>query len=189
MKLTKRSRLSEVALCVGEALEAAGIRAVLTGGACASLYSGGLYQSSDLDFIIQGSVSSERLDRALAVVGFLRKGHHYEHREAPFLVEFPAGPLAIGKDFRIEPAEYRIRKAKILALSSTDSCRDRLAAFYHWRDRQSLKVAALIARRHKVDLDLLRRWSEQEGAKAGFVEFLSLMKSIRRPRRGRVAGA
>jgi hypothetical protein len=161
---------------------------VLTGGACASLYSGGLYQSSDLDFIIQGSVSSERLDRALGVVGFLRKGHHYEHGAAPFLIEFPAGPLAIGRDFRIEPVEYRIRKATILALSSTDSCRDRLAAFYHWQDRQSLRVAAQIARRHRVDMDLLRRWSEEEGAEAGFEDFLSLMKSLRRSGGGRGAG-
>jgi len=177
VKLTGRSKLSEVALCVGKALEAAGIRAVLTGGACACLYSGGLYQSSDLDFIIQGSISSEKLDSALKEVGYHRKGHHYEHSAAPFVVEFPAGPLAIGRDFRIDPVAYRIRKATILALSPTDSCRDRLAAFYHWQDRQSLRVAVQIARRHRVNLDVLRRWSEQEGAKAGFEDFLALRRS------------
>lgn len=171
--------MSEAASCVGAALKAADIRAVLTGGACASLYSGGRYQSADLDFILESGVPVERLDKALAAVGFARKGHHYEHPTAPFSVEFPAGPLAIGKDFRIEPVEYRIRRTMILTLSATDSCRDRLAAFYHWGDRQSLKAAAMIARRHKVNLALLRRWSRQEGAVA-FGEFLALVRRARR---------
>jgi hypothetical protein len=179
VKLTKRSRLSDVALCVGRTLESAGLRAVLTGGACASFYTGGSYQSSDLDFIIQTSVSAEVLDRAMAEIGFARKGRHYEHPETPYFVEFPAGPLAIGKDLRIEPVEHRIRKAQILALSPTDSCRDRLAAFYHWGDRQSLKTAAAIARRHQVDLGVLRQWSEGEGAEPAFEEFLSALRRHR----------
>jgi hypothetical protein len=185
--LTKRSRLREVALCVSRALESAGIRAVLTGGACASLYSRGSYQSSDLDFIIQSKTSAAALDKAMAGVGFFRRGSHYEHPEAPFFVEFPAGPLAIGRDFRIEPVEFRIHKTRILALSPTDSCRDRLAGFFHWGDRQSLKTAVVIARRQKVDLDVLRRWSAGEGARQAFEEFLSGIKRsrIRRRRTGR----
>ncbi len=184
MRLTKRSRLREVALCVSRALEAAGIRAVLTGGACANLHAGGRYQSSDLDFIIQTKVSSGELDRAMAGVGFSRKGGHYEHPEAPFFVEFPAGPLAIGRDFRIQPVEFKMHSARVLTLSPTDSCRDRLAGFFHWGDRQSLKVATAIARRCKVDLDIVRTWSAMEGAQPAFEEFLARLKKSR-IRRGR----
>jgi hypothetical protein len=56
-------------------------------------------------------------------------------------------------------------------LSATDSCRDRLAAFYHWNDRQSLRVAVLIARRARVDMKRLRAWSAVEGAAGKFAEF------------------
>ena len=39
--------------------------AVLTGGACATLYSGGRYQSWDLDFILQSGATRDQLDTAL----------------------------------------------------------------------------------------------------------------------------
>jgi hypothetical protein len=165
------------------ALSAAGIRAVLTGGACASLYSRGRYESSDLDFIIQGTVSVEQLDAAMASIEYRRVGNQYEHARAPYFVEFPAGPLAIGRDFRIQPVEFKVRRADVLALSATDSCRDRLAAFYHWNDRQALKTAVSIARLHKVDLASIRKWSAEEGAHESLGTFLDALKEG--PRRAR----
>src|SRR5438876_4938131 len=41
LKITQRSALADVAIVVGDALRRAGIRGVLTGGACAHLYSAG----------------------------------------------------------------------------------------------------------------------------------------------------
>jgi len=164
------------------ALSAAGIRAVLTGGACASLYSRGRYQSSDLDFIIQSTVSRVQLDGAMAEIGFRRRGNQYEHPISRFFVEFPAGPLAIGADVHIEPVEYAIRRFGVAALSATDSCRDRLAAFYHWNDRQALRAALAIARLHKVDLESIRKWSDGEGTRPAFEEFMAALKKPRRSR-------
>ena len=162
------------------ALGSAGIRAVLTGGACASLYSRGKYQSSDLDFIIQSTVSRTKLDVAMAAIEFRRVGDHYEHPVAAFFVEFPAGPLAIGEDLRIQPVEYKIRHFGVLALSATDSCRDRLAAFYHWNDRQALTAAVAIARLRPVNIETIRKWSAREGALRPFEEFLAALKMARR---------
>jgi len=48
-------------------------------------------------------------------------------------------------------------------LSPTDCGRDRLAAYYHWNDLQSLEQAVLVARAHKVDLREIARWSRAEG--------------------------
>lgn len=75
-----------------------------------------------------------------------------------------------------------MRRARALVLSPTDSCRDRLAAFYHWNDRQSLEVAVAIARRNRVNMAAIRRWSIAEGAARGFDEFLAELKGARRPR-------
>lgn len=164
--------MADVVRCVATALRSAGIRGVLTGGACASLYTRGGYKSSDLDFIIQNAVSSTQLDGAMASAGFRRVGKQYEHPHAPFFVEFPAGPLGIGTDVHIQPIEYRIKGSVVSALSATDSCRDRLVAFYHWNDRQALKVAVSIVRRHRVNLTVIRQWSEDEGARSKCEEFM-----------------
>ena len=166
----------------------AGIKAVLTGGACASLYSRGEYQSSDLDFVLQSAVSQQTLDSVMRTIGFRREGGHYSHPTASFFVEFPTGPLGIGADLSIQPVVYRVGRVRVLALSPTDSCRDRLAAFFHWHDRQSLMTAVAVARRRKVDLEAMRGWSDREGASAAFAEFLALLgnscrKRIRPPKR------
>jgi hypothetical protein len=91
LKLSKRSSLADVAVATGDALRRAGIRAVLTGGACANLYSGGAYQSSDADFVLAGRCSTSDVDRALSTLGFAREGDRYVHRLISFFVEFPSG--------------------------------------------------------------------------------------------------
>lgn len=188
MSLSKRSSLAAVAIAVGDALRRHGIRAVLTGGACASLYTRGLYQSADMDFIVSGRVTQAALDQTMASIGFRRRHDRYVHPRLRFYVEFPRGPLAVGADYRLRPVERARGRARTLALSATDSCRDRLAAFYHWADRQSLTVAVTIARRNPVDLAAVRRWSRGEGAAHLFDEFLAeLARARRRARRRRRA--
>ncbi|HEU5182300.1 MAG TPA: hypothetical protein VFW45_16055 [Candidatus Polarisedimenticolia bacterium] len=179
MSLTADSSLGHVAAEVAKTLARAGIRAVLTGGACATLYSEGKYQSFDLDFILQSAASSHELDEAMRGIGFRRVGNHYEHARARFLVEFPAGPLGIGSDLDVKPVTYRIGKVGVRALSATDSCRDRLAAFYHWNDRQSLSTAVEIARRRRVNLSKIGKWSVKEGAASKFQQFLDSLERLR----------
>src|SRR3972149_6452949 len=132
-----------------------------------------------MDFILVGATTQARLDTAMASVGFVRKGDRYVHPRVVFYVEFPRGPLAIGSDYRIPPPG---RRGRALILSATDSCRDRLAAFYHWNDRSSLDVAVAIALRSPVRLATVRSWSIAEGFTAGFAEFL---REVRRARVGR----
>jgi hypothetical protein len=71
----------------------------------------------------------------------------------------------------------------LLLLSATDSCRDRLAAFYHWRDRQALGAAVAIATNHAVDLVKIRVWSRREGAAEGIEEFLRNLEAAKRASR------
>ena len=176
MSLTARSSLAQVAACVANALARSKIRAVLTGGACATLYSKGEYQSSDLDFILQSAVTSKELDGVMNAIGFRRTGNRYAHPRTAFFVEFPAGPLGIGTDIDVRPVVHRIGRIGVRVLSATDSCRDRLAAFYHWNDRQSLITAVQIASHRKVDLNAIRTWSEREDASEKYSEFLGILR-------------
>ncbi len=185
MKIRASSSLPVVAVAVGDALRRAGIQAVLTGGACASVHTAGAYSSVDADFVLIGEVTRHDLDQALAGLGFRRSGDRYIHPETEFYVEFPRGPLAIGADDRIRPVEYAAGPRRCLALSATDSCRDRLAAFFHWKDRQSLGVAVSIALAHRLDWRLIRRWSQTEGFSARYEEFLAELRRERRRRSGR----
>lgn len=171
--------VATVAVRVGDALRRAGVGAVLTGGACASLYARGAYQSADVDFVLQGVVSQETLDAALRPLGFTRRGGRYVRRGSPIYVEFPRGPLAIGADHRIRPVRRGRGRAQTLALSATDACRDRLAAFYHWDDRQALAAAVAIAARNRVAMTAIRTWSEREGASEGFEEFRAALRHAR----------
>ncbi len=180
MTLTAASTQRQVIEAVSRALSTHGIRAVLTGGACASLHSGGRYISQDLDYIVQGRVSQAQVETALGSSGFVRHGASYRHPRSPFFVEFPVGPLAIGDDELVEPVTVRVGRTDVLSLSATDSCRDRLAAFYHWNDRQSLDVAVKIAVHSRINTRAIREWSIREGREALFAEFLMATRAARR---------
>src|SRR5262249_367761 len=124
-------------------------------------------------------------DAAMAAIGFRRKGNQYVHPRARYLVEFPSGPLGIGADLDIRPVTFRIGRVGVKTLSPTDSCRDRLAAFYHWNDRQGLAVAGEIARRRKVNVGKILEWSRREGAankSRAFLDALTGPVPVPRPR-------
>lgn len=184
MTLRRGASLRAVTAAVGDSLRRHGIRGVVTGGSCASLHSDGVYQSQDIDIVLSGSVAQDALDRSLASVGFTRRGDRYVRADSPFFVEFPRGPLAVGGDEKIRPVELAIGRARFLALSPTDSCRDRLAQFFHWKDRQSLSVAVLIAARRRVNLRRIRAWSAAEGFSTEYEEFLRDLRAARRGRPG-----
>ena len=189
MTLSAASGLPEVAAAVSGSLERHGVEAALTGGACASLWSSGRYSSLDLDFVLTAPASRAAQERAMASLGFVREGDRFVHPTVRFWVEFPRGPLAIGSDLAVRPVEIPVGRRRVRGLSATDSCRDRLAAFYFWSDRQSLGVAVWIAVRNRVDLTRIEEWSRAEGHEAGCLEFLDALKRSRRSSAGRGATA
>jgi hypothetical protein len=138
----------------------------------------------DIDFVLSGNPARERLDEAMASIGFTRHRDRYVHPDVPYFVEFPAGPLAIGADYEIRPIEHRQGARRALVLSPTDACRDRLAAFYHWKDEQSLRAAVLVTLRNRIRMESIRRWSEAEGHEEGFQRFAAAVGRIRRKRTG-----
>ena len=53
---------------------------------------------------------------------------------------------------------------------------DRLAAFYHWNDYESLEQALLVARCQDIDLAKVQAWSEKEGMLEKFRLFKRKLK-------------
>lgn len=162
MNLTPESTLEEVGFRVCTALSKSGITAVLTGGSAATYHAPDSIHSFDLDFVIE--VDSDRGgEEALRELGYEMESGSYVHRENAYVIEFPPGPLSIGKD-RVRDWDTARRAGEILhVLTPSDSCRDRLAHFLFWDDWRALNHAVIVARKHHVGAESIRAWCESEG--------------------------
>jgi hypothetical protein len=176
----------ELAAAVCQALRTAGITVTLTGGACVAIWSSGKYASNDLDFIEEGPVSRQQLIQALRPLGFRPgKGRHFDHPQHDMFVEFPAGPLMVGNERVLKTVQRRTDAGTLRLLSPTDCVKDRLAAYFHWDDRQALDQALLVAGEQRIDLPEVRRWSRQEGHESKFEVFDEQVGAKRRARGSR----
>lgn len=162
MKAVKNMNLSEFAVLVYNHLKKKGIRCVLTGGACVSIYTDNQYQSYDLDFIDETESSRKEVNQALSEIGFFEENRYFRHPDTKFFVEFPSGPLSVGSEPVKNIVTLKFPSGQLKLLSPTDCVKDRLSAYYHWNDRQSLEQALLVARNQKIDLKEIRRWSKHE---------------------------
>lgn len=116
-QITETTTIEELAGIVSAALEAAGIYAVLSGGAVVSIYTNNEYD-----------------------VGTLR------------------------------------------LLTPTQCVMDRLAAYFHWNDLQSLDQALMVASSHPVNLSRLEEWAKREGANEKLETFKKRLGAKRRAR-------
>jgi hypothetical protein len=168
----------ELAGLVCQALRDAGVTVTLTGGACVAIWSRGKYISNDLDFIEEGPVPRRKIRDVMKRLGFTEKGRHFVHPATRFFVEFPTGPLMVGNQ-RIEiVAERKTIAGTLRLISPTDCVKDRLAAFFHWNDRQSLEQALLVAQAQRVDLKSVRAWSISEGNEEKFGVFKQRLSGL-----------
>jgi hypothetical protein len=160
-----------------------GIDVVLSGGAAVSIHSVGKYVSKDLDMVGVYSPRRRAIATALQEIGFEeQKTRYFKHPESEHIVEFPAGPLSVGGEpvRQIDEIEYSTGILRIV--SPTDCVKDRLAAYYHWGDRQSLTQAVLVAGENEIDLDEIKRWSQAEGSLNKFKEIRDqLSRNISQP--------
>lgn len=173
MKVSRTSSLRDVAFVVCTALHEGGIEAVLTGGSAATVYAPHAYQSHDIDFIITFHTRESNAGEILSSLGYREALDHYEHADNALVLEFPQGPLAIGRELVREWDTLREGRMMLHIIRPTDSCRDRLAGFLFWNDRGSLDQAVAVARarRGDVDMKLIRTWCRAEGKADAFVAF------------------
>lgn len=161
---------------VGKHLADNDFDAVLVDGAVVSIYSDGAYESGDLDFIIQ-NLSKETLPEIMKEIGFIKKRKNYIHPKCKHLfIEFPAGPLGIGEDYNIKPDEKVVEGTKIKILTPTDCVKDRLASYIHWDARECLDQAVMVAKKHPVKLEEVKRWCIGEQGESQWEEFKKRIK-------------
>jgi hypothetical protein len=178
VKSIKDMSIGELAAFISSHLKRNGINVVLSGGGCVSIYSKNKYVSLDLDFIEYGSIGIRKLKQVLAEIGFYyEKTRYFKSSETDVFLEFSPGPLSVGREPVKEVVTLSFPTGELSIISPTDCVKDRLAAYYHWGDRQSLAQAILVAKDINVDLNELERWSIAEGKLSIFQEIKELFES------------
>jgi len=170
MKIKDMS-IKDLALYVSDYLNKNGIEVVLSGGACVTIYTKNKYLSYDLDFVLLSYIASKRIKKVLERIGFQEEGKYFKHKKSQYLIEFLLPPLSVGNEPVKEISKIKKGNKVLKLLSPTDCVKDRLAAYYHWNDEQSLDQALMVCKENQVDLKEVERWSLNEGMEEKFKVF------------------
>ena len=173
--ITKKSSIEEVATLVCTALSKQGIDCFLSGGAVVSIYTDNEYESLDLDFV--SFDDRKKIEKVMLTLGFRKEqSRHFTHPNTDIFVEFPGAALLIGDQPIKEFSKVKNKYGTLKLLTPTDSVLDRLAAFYHWDDRQGLDQAIMICKKQKVNLSKVKSWSMAENMSEKYDLFLQELK-------------
>jgi hypothetical protein len=176
MKITEGTTLAELGAYVCDSLKASGIDSFLSGGAVVSIYTNNKYESFDLDFV--SLADRAKIKRVMLKLGFIQdNGRLFTHPCTRYFVEFPGSAIQIGESIVHEFNELKLKTGTLKLLTPTDCVKDRLAAFYHWNDRQGLDQAVWVCLAQAVKLSEVKTWSAVEGKKAEYKEFLQALKT------------
>lgn len=173
-KIDRKMSLRDFAVAVAATLKKQNIDVILTGGAVVSIYSEGKYVSKDADFL--SATDHQTIKSVMLEAGFKNLGKDFYHDDTDFTVEFPGSELVIGDEPMKPEGEIKEGRFTLRLLSPTQCVMDRLAAFYHWKDRQSLEQAVMVAQNHPVKLAKIKNWSAKEGMTDRCEIFLQLLK-------------
>jgi hypothetical protein len=169
--------IKELAGIISTQLHNNDIDAVLVGGACVSIYSKNEYLSHDLDYISYSMLKD--IKPCLDAIGFKQEAkNRFVKDECDFYIEFLSPPVAIGKEAPIKNFnQISTEKGEITLLTPTDCVKDRLAAYYHWGDPQSLEQALLVARRQNINIKDIEIWSKGERNLEEYKKFLEILNA------------
>ena len=179
MAINEQTSVLELATLVSQALEDAGVSATLSGGGAISIYTENEYTSKDLDFVC--SERREKLVEVLEPLGFglASDRRHFAHPDTALYLEFPLGPLAFGNR-QVSQRDVPTMESNwgsLRVITPTMCVMDRLAAFWHWNDRQSWDQALMVARRHDLDYEDLIAYAKDEGADKSDID--KLLQEVR----------
>ena len=173
--ISRKTTLAELGAIVCEALQKSGIEAFLSGGAVVSIYTENRYESYDLDFV--SLADRKKIKQVMEDLGFSQdRGRLFRHAKTLFFVEFPGSAIQIGESLIQRIAQYKTKRGTLKLLTPTDCVKDRLAAYYHWNDRQALDLAVWVCLAQPVKLSVVQSWSKGEGMNKKYALFLEELK-------------
>ncbi|GGX41732.1 nucleotidyltransferase [Saccharospirillum salsuginis] len=174
MRDFSKTSIIELAAIVAEHLERHGIDVVLVGGLAVEIYTDNLYLTKDIDMVNTNYQTPKKMNPALAELGFHKEGRIYVNDTTDITLEFPPGPLAVGNTLISVDQITRVGEGQIPILGIKDVIKDRLAAYIHWGDQQSLIQALAMMLKHDIEPNTFQEFCTQEGASASY----TLLKAL-----------
>lgn len=179
MQSFSNTPIVELAAIVADHLKQRGITVVLVGGLAVEIYSENLYLTKDIDMIDISYQEPAVLGRAMAEIGFSKQGRVYVNDTTDIGVEFPSAPLSVGERLITETTVFESNVGEIPILFSKDVIKDRLAAYFHWQDKQSLVQAVAVMIKHPISLDELKSFCQNESKENEFDLIQQLLHSAK----------
>lgn len=158
-----KTSIKELAAIVASHLAQHDIEAVLVGGLAVEIYTDNRYLTRDIDMVNINYTKAEKLHAVMKELGFYKKGRIYISDTTDITIEFPSAPLSIGDEIIHRWDVIEIGSRKIAILHAEDVVKDRLAAFIHWRDRQSLVQAVMVMLTHGLNAQSVEAFCLKEG--------------------------
>lgn len=133
--------LSELAATVATHLKRHGMEVVVVGGSAITAHVPDVYTSMDIDFAVTTGIDRRKISRALKDLGFLEQGRVYANPETVYVLDFVANTPYIDHHAITDYADLRTPAGTFRVFRLEDAIADRVAAFIHWSDSESLDVA------------------------------------------------
>ncbi|MDN3638764.1 hypothetical protein QWY82_08090 [Simiduia curdlanivorans] len=158
---------------IAQHLKARNIDVVLVGGLAVACYTDNRYLTKDIDMVDISYQTPSALQSAMKALGFQKKGRVYTSDKTDIVVEFPSAPLSVGDEFITKHTEFKTEQGAVPILLAHDVVKDRLAAYFHWQDKQSLVQALCIMLCHSINPNEIRVFCIKESSKEAFLKVAS----------------
>jgi len=137
----KGASLAEVAARASAALAENGIPVVVVGGSAITMHAPHVYTSKDVDFAAIRGTTRRAFAAALKSLGFTARGRDFVHPDTPYTLDLVADTPYIDQRPITAFATVKTRHGPVKVYKLEDALADRVAAFLHWGDLESLEVA------------------------------------------------
>lgn len=158
-----KTSIVDLAAIIAKHLQHHGVEVVLVGGLAVEIYTENLYLTKDIDMVNTNYKKPSYLHKVMGELGFHKHGRVYINETTDITVEFPAGPLSVGNNLITNTTIAQTKQGEIPILHVRDVVIDRLAAFIHWQDRQSLIQAVGVMLKHNLEPKGFKEFLTAEG--------------------------
>ena len=176
----KNTSMIELAVVVAQHLKHRDIRVVLVGGLAVEIYTENQYLTDDIDMVDISYQKPAVLKAAMSELGFTKQGRVYRNSSTDIVVEFPSAPLAVGDELIKDQTNIETEFGKISILFAVDVIKDRLAAYLHWKDQQSLIQALCIMLCHEIAPKKIKAFYENEASEEAFGKLQNMYSTLKR---------
>lgn len=159
-----KTTIVELAAIVANHLQQHDISVVLVGGLAVEIYSKNIYLTNDIDMIDISYQKPAKLHKAMAEIGFAKQGRIFVNPSTEITVEFPSGPVTVGDELVSETTVVTTAAGDLPVLQAGAVIKDRLSAYIHWNDKQSLVQAVTVLAGFPAELNAACRFCRNEGS-------------------------